>query len=182
MISAFSSSALARKDERYGPSRDLTSPYSSNALRAGNVAPRVPDTAALAGLLSRGAGLPGVTPHQRIVLGLRRGHSRSLAPASFSRHRLALVYSGSEVPGQSRGVFRLLKSARKTPSKECPVEVRYAPFAVEVCEVEAVHGGCTPTPAMTSPRLFKLATKCPRGIQRFGPVAITVGCAWHPVG
>src|ERR671914_2136157 len=83
MISAFSSSALARKDERYGPSRDLTSPYSSNALRAGNVAPRVPDTAALAGLLSRGAGLPGVTPHQRIVLGLRSGHARSLAPPRF---------------------------------------------------------------------------------------------------
>src|SRR5919107_1849106 len=88
-----------------------------------------------------------------------------------------------------KSLFRLASTskmrplvARKTPSKECPVEVRYAPFAVEVCEVEAVHGGCTPTPAMTSPRLFKLATKCPRGIQRFGPVAITVGCAWHPVG
>jgi integrase len=44
----------------------------TNALRAGNVVPRVADTASLGGLLSREAGLPEVAAHQRIVFGLRQ--------------------------------------------------------------------------------------------------------------
>ena len=66
----------------------------TNALRAGNVDPRVAGTASPDGLFSREAGLTEVAAYQRIVFGLRSGHGRSVAPASLSRHRLALVYSG----------------------------------------------------------------------------------------
>jgi hypothetical protein len=91
-----------------GKSRDMGHPAAyllrvlrTNALRAGSVDPREADTASLGGLLSRETGLAEVTPLQRIVFGLRSGHSLSLGHAGPRQIRFHdLRHTGATLPGK----------------------------------------------------------------------------------